>query len=204
MTKNIFGLTGGIGSGKTTLANFLIKIDKKIVVFDCDQVAKEIMEEEEIKRKIGAILGEVWQENNLDKKKMAKIIFNNPEKKQQIEELIHPKVWDKLDEVVKKANENSIILVESAILFDIDKEKDIPNIITTICDLDERKKRIKARNDWSEAEIEERIRNQISDEVLIEKAMVVVDTNCSLDQLKEKSEKLYRILTNWKNEKLTL
>jgi len=193
MTKNIFGLTGGIGSGKTTLANFLTKIDKNIEVFDCDQIAKEIMAEEA--KKSGIVF---------NRKKIAEIIFNNPIEKEKVEKLIHPKVWQKLDEVIKKSNENSIILVESAILFDIGKEKDIPNIIATICNLDERKKRIRTRNNWSEAEIEARIKNQISDETLVKKATVIVDTNCSLDQLKEKSEKLYRILTNWKNEKLTL
>lgn len=193
MTKNIFGLTGGIGSGKTTLAKIIQKNHKNIEIFDCDQVAKEIMEEES--KKNGFVF---------DKKKIAEIIFNNPEEKIKLEKIVHPKVWQKLDEVIKKSNENSIILVESAILFDIGKEKDIPNIIATICSLDERKKRIKARNSWSEAEIEERIKNQISDEVLIKKITVIIDTNCNLDQLEEKSEKLYQILTNWKNEKLTL
>jgi len=193
MTKNVFGLTGGIGSGKTTLAKIIQKNHKNIEIFDCDQVAKEIMEEES--KKNGLVF---------DKKKIAEIIFNNPEEKIKLEKIVHPKVWQKLDEVIEKSDENSIILVESAILFDIGKEKDIPNIIATICSLDERKKRIKARNSWSEAEIEERIKNQISDEVLIKKATVIIDTNCNLDQLEEKSEKLYYILTNWKNEKLRL
>lgn len=204
MAKNIFGLTGGIGSGKTTLVNFLQKNHSEVELFDCDKVAKEIMEEKEIRRKIGEILGEVGQENNLDKKKVARIIFNNPEKKKKIEELIHPIVWNKLNERIKKIDEKSIILVESAILFDLGKEKDMPNIIATVCDLDERKKRIKARNKWSEREIEERIRNQISDKLLTQKTTIIIDTNCSLDQLEEKTEKLYQILINWKNEKLRL
>lgn len=205
MTKNIFGLTGGIGTGKTTLAGFLQKNHSNIELFDCDKVAKEIMEEEVIKNKISDILGkEIWHDNSLDKKKIATIIFNNPEKKKEIEELIHPVVWEKLDEVIKKSNENQIILVESAILFDMGKEKDIPNIIATICDIDQRRKRIKARNNWSEEEIEERIKNQMSNEVFADKAAIVIDTNCTLAELEEKSEKLYQILVNWKNEQIRL
>lgn len=205
MTKNIFGLTGGIGTGKTTLAGFLQKNHLNVVLFDCDKVAKEIMEEEIIKNKISDILGkEIWQDNSLDKKKIAEIIFNNPKKKKEIEELVHPIVWEKLDEIIKKSDENQIILVESAILFNIGKEKDIPNIIATICGIDQRKKRIKARNNWSEEEIEERIKNQMSNEVFADKAAIVIDTNCTLVELEEKSEKLYQILVNWKNEKVRL
>jgi dephospho-CoA kinase len=194
MTKNIFGLTGGIGSGKSTLARILQKKYSHIEIFDCDKVAKKIMETEEIKNELKKILGE----------EKAEIIFTNPVKKKLVESLIHSKVWQKLDEEIKKSSKEKIILVESAILFDIGKNKDIPKIIATVCNLDERKKRIKIRNNWSEKEIEERIKSQISDEVLIEKAMVVVNTDCSLKQLEEKSEKLYQILINWKNKKLTL
>lgn len=193
MTKKVFGLTGGIGSGKTTLANILKNKYSNIEIFNCDEVAKKIMAEE--LKNTGV---------DFDKKKIAEIVFNNPEEKEKLEKIIHPKVWHKLDELVMKSKKGTIILVESAILFDIGKEKDIPKIIATICDLEERKKRIRIRNNWSEAEIEARIRNQTSDEILEKKSLIVVKTNCSLKELEIKAEKLYRYLIEDKLEKITL
>ena len=191
MTKKVWGLTGGIGSGKTTLANFLTKIDKGIVVFDCDQVAKKIMADEA--KKNGTIF---------DKKRIAKIIFNNPEEKEKLEKLIHPKVWQKLDKLINDSKEEIIILVESAILFNL--EKKFSKTIATICGLEERKKRIRVRNNWSDAEIEARIKNQLGDDVLAKKAVVVVKTEGSLAELKIKAEKLYQYLKESKNEKIIL
>lgn len=193
MTKNVWGLTGGVGSGKTTLANFLKKIDKNIVVFDCDEVAKNIMTD--MAQKTGMVF---------DKKKIAKIIFNNPEEKEKLENLIHPKVWQKLDELINREKEEIIILVESAILFNIEKEKNFSKIIATICNLEERKKRIKLRNNWSETEINERIKNQVKEDVLIKKALVIVNTKGKLEELKTKAEKLYQYLKENKKEKLIL
>lgn len=193
MTKNVWGLTGGVGSGKTTLANFLKKIDKNIVVFDCDEVAKNIMTD--MAQKTGMVF---------DKKKIAKIIFNNPEEKEKLENLIHPKVWQKLDELINREKEEIIILVESAILFNIEKEKNFSKIIATICNLEERKKRIKLRNNWSETEINERIKNQVKEDVLIKKALVIVNTEGKLEELKTKAEKLYQYLKENKKEKLIL
>ncbi len=193
MTKNVWGLTGGVGSGKTTLANFLKKIDKNIVVFDCDEVAKNIMTD--MAQKTGMVF---------DKKKMAKIIFSDPKEKEKIEKLIHPKVWQKLDELINREKEEIIILVESAILFNIEKEKNFSKIIATICNLEERKKRIKLRNNWSETEINERIKNQVKEDVLIKKALVIVNTEGKLEELKTKAEKLYQYLKENKKEKLIL
>ena len=191
MTKNVWGLTGGIGSGKTTLASFLTKIDKNIVMFNCDQVAKEIMADEAKKN-----------EMIFDKKKIAEIIFNNPEEKEKLEKLIHPKVWQILDELIDKSKEKTIILVESAILFNL--EKKFSKTIATICDLEERKKRIRVRNNWSETEIDERIRNQLEDDILVKKSLVVVKTDGSLADLKIKAEKLYQYLKENKDEKIIL
>ena len=201
MTKNVWGLTGGVGSGKTTLANFLKKIDKNIVVFDCDEVAKNIMTD--MAQKTGMVF---------DKKKMAKIIFSDPKEKEKIEKLIHPKVLAeatkqlsrKLDELINREKEEIIILVESAILFNIEKEKNFSKIIATICNLEERKKRIKLRNNWSETEINERIKNQVKEDVLIKKALVIVNTEGKLEELKTKAEKLYQYLKENKKEKLIL
>jgi dephospho-CoA kinase len=193
MLKKVFGLTGGIGSGKSTLAKILQKKYSDIEVFDCDNVAKKIMEEET--KKTG---------NVFDKKKIAKIIFNNPEEKIKLERFIHPKVWQKLDEFIKGLDKEKIILVETAILFKTGKNKDMFKNIVVVCGLAERKRRIKKRNNWSDEEINLRIKNQSNQEIIKKKADVIIDTECSLKELKGKAVKLYEYLVNPTKEKLVL
>jgi dephospho-CoA kinase len=205
MIKKVFGLTGGISSGKTTLSEILRNKYPDIEVFNCDLEAKEILNSDEIKSQLKLILGSGIELNNkIDFKKVAKIIFNDELKKKKVEELIHPKVWGKLDSLVKFTKEEKIILVESAILVDIGKDKEILNIIVTVCDLEERKKRLRERNGWSDEEINERIKNQTDENVLKEKANVIVNTDCSLDELRGKAEKVYKYLINPVKGKLIL
>jgi dephospho-CoA kinase len=194
MTKKVFGLTGGIGSGKSTLAKILQKKYSNIVVFDCDEQAKKIAKLSEIKNKLKKLLG------NNDRK----IIFENSKKKKEIERLIHPKVWEKLDKLVKNLQENKIVLVETAILFETGKNKNMVRNIATVCGLVERKKRIKKRNNWSEKEIGLRIKNQSKQDLIQKKADVVIDTECSLKELEEKTEKLYKYLIKPTKRKLVL
>jgi dephospho-CoA kinase len=193
MLKKVFGLTGGIGSGKSTLAKILQKKYSDIEVFDCDNVAKKIMEEET--KKTG---------NVFDKKKIAKIIFNNPEEKIKLERLIHPKVWHELDKLIKKLDKEKIVLVETAILFETGKNKDMFKNIGVVCGLTERKRRIKKRNNWSDEEINLRIKNQSNQEIIKKKTDVIIDSECSLKELEGKAEKLYEYLVNPTKEKLIL
>ena len=205
MTKKIFGLTGGIGSGKTTLGKILEDNHPEIELFDCDSAAKEIFEDNQVRQKLKFILGDGIEVNNkINFKKIAEIIFNNQEKKAAVEQLIHPKVWQKIDILTETSESKKIILVESAILIDIGKNKDIPNIIATVCGTEEKVRRIKSRNGWTEAEIKKRMDNQTNDKILRKAARVIVDTNCSLDQLKLKAETVYKYLISPTGEKLSL
>lgn len=205
MTDRVFGLTGGIGSGKTTLANLLKKLDNKIEIFDCDEVAKKITEEKKTKKEIIKIFRDgILDKGKLNRKKIAEIIFDNPGKKEEIEKLIHPQVWVNLDKMVKKSKERTIVLVESAILVDTGKQKDIPKVIVTICDKEIRKERVKKRSNLDETEIEKRMKNQMKDEDLIKKAWITIDTNCSLSELRIKAKKLYLYLLEGQNKKINL
>ena len=193
MTKKIFGLTGGIGSGKSTVAKMLQKKYSNIVVFDCDAEAKKISKISKIKKS----LEKIWGKNK-------EIIFKNSKKKKEVESLIHPKVWLKLDKLIKKLSEEKIVLVETAILFETGKNKDMVKNIVTVCEIDERKKRIKKRNNLTDKEINLRIKNQSKESLIKKKADVVIDTECSLKELEEKTEKLYKYLMKPTKAKLVL
>ena len=196
MTKKVFGLSGGIGSGKSTLAKLMQKKYPDIEIFDCDSAAKKIMEGDEIRNELKKILGKEAGK--------IEIIFKDLKLKKAVEKLIHPKVWQKLDQFIGELDDKKIVLVETAILFETGKDKDMVKNIVTVCGLIERRRRIKRRSGWSDEQVDQVIKNQSDQEVVAEKADVVVDTECSLKKLEDKTEKLYRYLVKPVKEKLFL
>ena len=197
---NVFGLTGNMGCGKSTVGEILQKNHNDVCLFDCDKVAKEELFNKKNRKKIKKILGvEV-----IDKEKVAQLIFNNPDKKQALEKLIHPIVWKRLTEEIEKRDKKTMFLVESAIFFEIGKDEDINKVILVTCSLSEQKNRIKKRNNWSGKQINERLKYQIPSGIKEKKAVVVVDNNCSLAELEAKTEKLYSYMKDKRDYKLVL
>mgnify|MGYP000291183432 FL=1 len=91
MTK-IIGLTGGIGSGKSTVANYIAS--KGIPVYIADEEAKKIMEREDVKQKIQNLFDQSVfnSDNSLNRKKIAELVFNHPEKLKKLNTIVHPEV----------------------------------------------------------------------------------------------------------------
>lgn len=197
---NIFALTGNMGCGKSVIAKFLQKNHSDIYFFDCDQIAKDLLFDSKNTQKIKEIL----EIKTIEKPEIAKIIFNNPQKKQALENFIHPLVWQKLEEEIQKQNKNTIFIVESAILYEVGKNKDINNVILATCNYQEQKNRIKNRDNLSDQQIEERLKDQLPIELKESKSSIIINTNCSLKELEEKTEKLYSYIKNQENYKLVL
>jgi len=200
--SNIFGLTGGIGCGKSTVGEFLKKYPD-VYVFDCDKKAKDILLDNNNLNKVKSILGEsVIVDEKVDSKKVAQIIFSDDKKKKLLEDFIHPKVWQIMDKELQMVGNEKIFIVESAILFEIGKEKDIPKIIVVTCDKDEQIKRIKLRNGWSDKQIKERLKNQLLNEYKEKNGLIVIDNNCSKKKLESKVEQVYFFIKSKKKGKI--
>ncbi len=182
---NAYGLTGNMGCGKSTVAEFLKK-HNNICVLDCDQISKEILFDPKNKSKIEKILGKEVGE--------AKIIFNDPIKKQKLEEFIHPLVWQKVREEIKNGPKNIIYIVESALIFETKMENNFKGIILVTCSKKEQFRRIKERNNWSDKEIKERLKDQLSDKEKIKKSWMVIDNISSVEKLKSKVEQVYSLI----------
>ena len=156
----IIGLTGGIGSGKTTIAKVFSSLG--IPVFNSDTTAKKLYEDLEIINTITAILGnKVLDENGrINKIKMAEIIFNDSEKLNSINRFIHPKVKNKFDEFCEVNRNTNYIIKEAAILFESGSDKDCDKIISVFSPLELRINRIVKRDKISKEEILLRINKQ--------------------------------------------
>jgi dephospho-CoA kinase len=156
-------LTGGIGTGKTYISKHFL--DMGIPVFYADEEAKKLYASEKVLAFFKNNYGNCFFTNEkLDLSKLATFIFENPENKKQIEAFIHPLVMQQFENWVAQ-QEPSIVMLESAIVFEAGFENFFDKIIVVDAPIDVRIKRIKERHaHLSEQEILQRMNLQIPQE----------------------------------------
>lgn len=191
--SKIIGLTGGIGSGKSTVAKFFSELGTPVYI--ADSQAKKIMDYPETIREVQAIFDEnITDENGkLDRKKIASIVFNNPEKLQQLNGVIHPKVNEDFKNWLKQHKEFPYIIKEVAIIFETQTEKQFDKIILVTAPEKLRIERVMKRDNISEKQTLERMKNQLSDEEKIKKSDFII-TNTDLKSTKKEIKKLHKLL----------
>jgi dephospho-CoA kinase len=172
------GLTGGIGSGKTTVSKILVK--NGIPVYDSDSNAKLIMNSSnQIKKLIINHFGKLSYTNNkLNNKYISKIIFNNPVEMNKINSLIHPFIHDNFNKW-KNNFSSKYVIFESAIIFETGSYKKFDFNIIVLSDLEKRIKRVKERDFLSEDDVLSRIKSQWIDAKKIRFADYVIKNNKS-------------------------
>ncbi|MDG1974417.1 MAG: dephospho-CoA kinase [Flavobacteriaceae bacterium] len=172
------GLTGGIGSGKTTVSKILVK--NGIPVYDSDSNAKLIMNSSnQIKKLIINHFGKLSYTNNkLNNKYISKIIFNNPVEMNKINSLIHPFIHDNFNNW-KNNFSSKYVIFESAIIFETGSYEKFDFNIIVLSDLEKRIKRVKERDFLSEDDVLSRIKSQWIDEKKIRFADYVIKNNKS-------------------------
>ena len=190
----IIGLTGGIGSGKTTVA--IMFQDFGIPVYYSDIEAKKIMEQPEIIKKIVAEFGSELLDANamLQRKKLAALVFSNPEKLQKLNLIVHPEVKKHFDLWVKCHNEFTYIIKETAILFESGSDVFCDKIITVTAPLSIRIERVVERDGSTKEQVLERIASQLTDNERVEKSDFVIE-NLNIEQTKIKVETIVRKLS---------
>ena len=188
MTKSLLiGLTGGIGSGKTTVAKIFTSLGYP--VFNSDTEAKNIVNNNaeaivEIKR----AFGDVYQDGVLNSKKIANLVFKNKEALQQLNAIVHPKVKTAFENWVSKHKEHNILLKEAAILFETEGYKLLDATILVVAPEKIRIKRVMSRDRIEEEAVKNRIQNQLSDEkkkLLAQYVIVNDDENLLIPQVLE-------------------
>jgi dephospho-CoA kinase len=189
----IIGLTGGIGSGKTTVANYFQS--KGIPVYISDVEAKKVMASPEIISQIVAIFGaDILGENDtLNRDKLASIVFNNPDKLKQLNSIVHPAVKKHFEQWVGNNKNFPYLVKEAAILFESGSYKDCDAIITVCAPMETRINRVLERDASTREKVLQRINNQISDDERIAKSQYVI-TNENFDQTKIQMDNILNLL----------
>ncbi len=169
------GITGGIGSGKTTVCKIFHLLG--VPIYYADDEAKKLLDQNEnvrsgILKKFG---NEVLNSNGLiDRKELASIVFNNKEKLDQLNGIIHPAVAEHFEEWLQKNKNAKYILKEAAILFESNAYKAVDRVITVVAPLELKIERAIQRDKTDRKTVEDRIKNQISDEEKMKRSQFVI------------------------------
>lgn len=197
-----FGLTGNIGCGKSTVGKMLAEYPD-VVLFDCDSVATTVIEDEQNRFPIYAILGEdVFIDNKANFKRVAEIIFSDSFTKKAFETFVHAVVWQRIEKDVLNTPSENICIVESAIMYETGANEMFSGVIVVKCASDEQVRRLRENRNMTDEQIEAFINNQLNSITKESQADFVISTDCTLEQLKKDVRNLYKKLKTFK-EKLS-
>ena len=189
MGAKIIGLTGGIGSGKSTMANYFESLG--VPVYIADEEAKKILYLPDAVNEVREVFGEeVFTEQLPDRAKLAKVVFNNPDKLKQLNQIIHPKVRDHFTNWVTLHKSQNFVIKEAAILFESGSYKDCYKIILVTAPKGLRIKRVMERDKITKEQVLERMSNQW-DEKKKEELSDYIIYNTDLEAAKNKAREIF-------------
>ena len=190
----IIGLTGGIGSGKTTLVNYMESLG--IPVFIADEEAKKAMQSphvlEEVKTSFGPA---IFENGHLNRQQLASIVFSNPDKLKELNSIIHPEVKRLFAIWLDQHKTVPFVVYEAAILFESGSYQNCDYIITVTAPLEDRITRVMQRDNCSREQVLQRINAQWTDEERAAKSNFVID-NTNSKSAKNEIDKILKILKN--------
>lgn len=184
----ILGITGGIGSGKSTVSNFLKEIGAAVI--DADLISRQVVMPgeralEELTEVFGKAILDDW--GQLQRKKLAEIVFNNREKLEKLNGILHKYVAERIKDNVKEqlTNNTKIIVVDAPIPIKAGFLDLCHQVWTVTADKELRIRRIMQRSEMTYEEAVSRINSQLSEQEYLKIADIVIDNNRDYSHLKE-------------------
>lgn len=197
MTKIRVAITGGIGSGKSTFANYLAL--KGYVVINADDISKDILtfDESIIKKVIKEFGSDSYKDGKLNKKFIAARVFSNPAKLNKLNSILHPRVLQKIDTLIdKEYKDEKFVFIEAALIYEVDIEKKFDYVVLVTADFNIRLKRSVESGKFNEEDFINRDRNQIPQEEKEKRADFIFSNNESKKDLIKKADLLLLTLNS--------
>jgi len=185
------GLSGGIGSGKSTVAKILT--DLGAVVIDADVIAREVLEPGQIgyENTILTFGDSVLTESgSIDRKKLAEQVFQNPVQLAKLEAIIHPAVIDRVTQIRESLPETSTVVYDTPLMFEKQLQSQFDKVLIVSADTELRRSRLLDRG-LELSDINARMANQATDDQRESIADFVIQNNGSLAQLQEQVAKVW-------------
>lgn len=181
MRPKIIGITGGIASGKSTFSDF-IKQEGYTVIFS-DQIGHEVLDYPEIKNKLCHLFDKnILTNNQIDRNKLRKIVFNDEQKRKQLNQIVHPEILKVLDEMVDHCN-FEYLFFEIPLLFETGMQSCFDFIALIHVDNEIQIERLITRNNYTAEEAERIINSQMPDIVKIPLSDLTVDNSSTISHL---------------------
>jgi len=193
----VIGLTGGIGSGKSTVSRFLAELGA--VILNADEVGhKAFKPDTEIWRKVVAAFGRqiLTPDGNIDRKKLGDIVFGNPESLSRLNQIMHPRMYALVKAQLEEYRRQGmrVVVLEAPLLLEAGWTSLVDEVWVTTSPEATVLKRLEERTGLSQAESLTRIRSQLPSAERVRHADVVINTDCDLDELKSKVKELWQRL----------
>ena len=183
----IIGLTGGIGTGKSTVSRFLT--EQNFAIVDADLISRQVVEPGmpllgELEEAFGSEI--INEDGSLNRKGLAAIVFNDVEKKKLMDSIMHKEILAEMRRVMEEfqqQNTHQGIIIDAPLLFEIGLEKWCGQVWLVTADMDVRIQRVCERDNAKPEEVEARIRNQMSDDEKRKLSDEILDNSGSLESL---------------------
>ena len=190
----LVGLTGGIGSGKSTVINYFKELG--ITCYQADDEAKKLMNSDKgLIKKIKNSFGDsIYINSKLDRKKLSAIVFTDKKKLELLNSIVHPYVTRHFENFCKGL-EDIYIIKEVAIIFEIGTQNKFDKIILVRAPKEDRVKRIINRDKCNRQDAINRINNQIADDDKIDQCDFIID-NINLEEMSNKVLKIHNSILN--------
>lgn len=190
MSRYIIALTGGIGSGKSTVADIIRSLGYD--VFDCDEITREITLTESFlsdARKVDERFVKLVDGKPVyDRKAVSGIVFSDEKKLEKLNLLIHPRVFERLKEL-KESAKGDICFCEIQLLFETQSENRFDGTIIVVSDLKRRTERIEKRNGFTKEQILAIMSTQTDYDKIDKDKYVVIDNGCDGNELRKETER---------------
>jgi dephospho-CoA kinase len=184
----LVGLTGGIASGKSAVAAILRRLGAAII--NADELSREVVRPEqgaweEIIKTFGPDI--LQEDKTLDRRKLRKIVFDNPEARKKLEAIIHPRVRALAERRISELATagSSVIVYEVPLLFEAQIHLWLRPVILVACDLETQKKRLLERDHLTEFEAQQHLDAQMSLEEKRKLADYVIENDGTLEELEQ-------------------
>jgi dephospho-CoA kinase len=188
-TERVIGLLGGIGSGKSTVARILAELGAAVI--DADRITAECLDDPGIRSRIEAAFGSQVMALNgaVDRKALAKEVFADESRRQELHRIIHPAIFDRMIEEleqVRAADPGGIIVIDAPLLLESRFRQACDILLMIRVPVEKRIERVAATRGWDAEEIERRESFQASTEEKEKAADAVIENAGSLDDLKRR------------------
>jgi len=191
----VIGLTGGIGSGKSTVSQFLAELGAVIV--DTDKVGHEAFKPDtELWRQVVAAFGRqiLTPDGDIDREKLGEVVFGNSESLARLNQIMHPGMYEivkaQLEEYRRQGTR--VVVLEAPLLIEAGWTSLVDEVWVTVASEATVLSRLQEQKGLSRQEALARIHSQLSSEERVRRADVVIDTDCNLDELKARVGELWR------------